>query len=330
MALETGTYLSDLVVSNPTASDGVGQGDDHLRLVKSTLKNTFAGFTTAVALASTQAQLDAAVGSTVSGTVSQVIKPGTAAAPGIGFLGDLTTGVYRPSAGQVGIAVGGVASIVAQASGVAITGALSATGTVSATGAYSGGTGQLVPIGAELIWNEDTLPAEGGYCWANGGTLSRAAYPILWGRWGTKYGAGDGSTTFNVPNHCEVALVGQRAMGAAASRSLLATGVLGAVPIGEANHLLLTSEMPSHFHTAGISDPGHAHSYLSPNSTPGETGGGSFAATTGGTANTTGTVATGVRVNSGNGLDTTNSQGGGAVHNNVQPSTAVNFIIRVG
>lgn len=41
MGLETGTYLLDLVASNPTSTDGVTQGDDHLRLVKTTLRNTF-------------------------------------------------------------------------------------------------------------------------------------------------------------------------------------------------------------------------------------------------------------------------------------------------
>jgi hypothetical protein len=41
MALETGTYVSDLVATNPTAGDPVSQADDHLRLLKSTLQNTF-------------------------------------------------------------------------------------------------------------------------------------------------------------------------------------------------------------------------------------------------------------------------------------------------
>lgn len=41
MALESGTYISDLVATNPAASDSRSQGDDHLRLIKSTVKNTF-------------------------------------------------------------------------------------------------------------------------------------------------------------------------------------------------------------------------------------------------------------------------------------------------
>lgn len=41
MGLETGTYVSDLVPTNPPTSDLVSQGDDHLRLLKSVLQNTF-------------------------------------------------------------------------------------------------------------------------------------------------------------------------------------------------------------------------------------------------------------------------------------------------
>ncbi len=41
MALESGTYVSDLVSSNPPGTDGKSQGDDHLRLIKSTLGATF-------------------------------------------------------------------------------------------------------------------------------------------------------------------------------------------------------------------------------------------------------------------------------------------------
>lgn len=41
MALETATYIADLNISNPAEGDPVNQGSDHLRLIKSTLKNTF-------------------------------------------------------------------------------------------------------------------------------------------------------------------------------------------------------------------------------------------------------------------------------------------------
>lgn len=41
MPLETATYIADLNVSNPASSDLLAQTDDHLRLLKSVLKNSF-------------------------------------------------------------------------------------------------------------------------------------------------------------------------------------------------------------------------------------------------------------------------------------------------
>lgn len=44
MGLETGTVVADLVITNPTSSDSKSVGDDHLRLLKTVLRNSFAGF----------------------------------------------------------------------------------------------------------------------------------------------------------------------------------------------------------------------------------------------------------------------------------------------
>lgn len=54
MALETGTFISDLVVTNPTGSDALAFADDHLRLLKSTIKTTFPSVTGAVTATHTQ------------------------------------------------------------------------------------------------------------------------------------------------------------------------------------------------------------------------------------------------------------------------------------
>lgn len=53
MALESGTYISDLVVTNPPGSDPKSTMDDHLRLMKATLKNSLAGFTGAIIVTGT-------------------------------------------------------------------------------------------------------------------------------------------------------------------------------------------------------------------------------------------------------------------------------------
>ena len=57
MGLETGTYIDSLNSSNPTASDAVSEGDDHLRLIKSTVKATFPNITNAVTSTHTELNL---------------------------------------------------------------------------------------------------------------------------------------------------------------------------------------------------------------------------------------------------------------------------------
>jgi hypothetical protein len=48
MSLETGNYIFNLDSSNPTGADPKSRGDDHFRLIKGVVKNSFAGFTGAV------------------------------------------------------------------------------------------------------------------------------------------------------------------------------------------------------------------------------------------------------------------------------------------
>lgn len=54
MALETSTYISGLVATNPASSDNKSQGDDHLRLLKSTILATFPNISGAVTPTHTQ------------------------------------------------------------------------------------------------------------------------------------------------------------------------------------------------------------------------------------------------------------------------------------
>lgn len=53
MALETAVYLADLVPANPGAGDPKSAGDDHLRAIKTALRNSFAGFTGAALVTGT-------------------------------------------------------------------------------------------------------------------------------------------------------------------------------------------------------------------------------------------------------------------------------------
>tara|TARA_R100000231_G_C5302239_1_gene157922 strand:- start:264 stop:980 length:717 start_codon:yes stop_codon:yes gene_type:complete len=57
MGLETGTYISDLNSSNPVAGDPVNEGDDHIRLIKSTVKATFPSVSGAVTSTHTELNL---------------------------------------------------------------------------------------------------------------------------------------------------------------------------------------------------------------------------------------------------------------------------------
>ena len=56
----------------------------------------------------------------------------------------------------------------------------------------------MVPSGAVLYFAGQTAPA--GWLKANGAAVSRTAYATLFAAIGTTYGAGDGSTTFNLPD----------------------------------------------------------------------------------------------------------------------------------
>jgi hypothetical protein len=104
MPLESASFIADLNTANPAATDGLGQADDHMRLIKAALQNTFPNFTSA-ALEATQAEIDAAVDDVVAGTIPHAA--GTAAAPGFTFIGDTDTGVYGKAANELGFSTAG-------------------------------------------------------------------------------------------------------------------------------------------------------------------------------------------------------------------------------
>lgn len=57
-------------------------------------------------------------------------------------------------------------------------------------------------VGTIELWGGSTAPD--GYLLCNGGTISRTLYKDLFAVIGTTYGAGDGSTTFKLPNGTNV------------------------------------------------------------------------------------------------------------------------------
>jgi microcystin-dependent protein len=239
--LETATYTSQLVSSNPAHSDGLNNADAHMRLIKGTIQATFPNFT-AAALASTQAQLDSAATAVNTNGVTIL------ADAGVNFKTNTTDGLRNPAAGTVNVSSGGVTAASFTASASTVAGTLGVTGLLTGTAGFSGPG--AIPIGTPLMWLTDTLPTGfGTWYWANGAAISRTVYATLFALIGTTYGAGDGSTTFSLPNWQEVALVGKSTMGGVASPGLLpsiASGiktVLGKL-FGNDTTTLATANLP--------------------------------------------------------------------------------------
>lgn len=57
----------------------------------------------------------------------------------------------------------------------------------------------IVPIGAIIEYTNEVVPSD-NFMYAHGQAVSRTLYPTLFARIGTRFGAGDGSTTFNLPD----------------------------------------------------------------------------------------------------------------------------------
>lgn len=76
MALETATFINGLVSTNPTSSDNVGEGDNHLRLIKSTLLATFPAVTGAMTKSHTQlnSAVDLVEAATSANTASAIVR----------------------------------------------------------------------------------------------------------------------------------------------------------------------------------------------------------------------------------------------------------------
>jgi hypothetical protein len=78
MALESTTYIDGLVATNPTGTDARSQGDDHIRLVKSSVKATFPNITGAVTATHTELNLiDGYTGTTAELNYNDVPTLGT-------------------------------------------------------------------------------------------------------------------------------------------------------------------------------------------------------------------------------------------------------------
>jgi len=164
-----------------------------------------------------------------------------------------------------------------------------------------------VEISAGIIHPFAGSVAPDGYLMCDGAAVSRTEYAELFIAIGTTYGAGDGSTTFNVPD-----LRAKVPIGSNTSYALGATG-------GEAEHVLLESEMPSHVHEAAFDWASGGGS----SKTQGEPWAINM---TSGAGDGVGTWPFG----SDTGATRFGWTGGSQAHNNMQPYQVVNYIICTG
>ena len=148
--------------------------------------------------------------------------------------------------------------------------------------------------------------APSGWLLCDGASYLRTTYPALYTAIGTTFGSADG-THFNVPDMRGRLPIGTgTGTGGGLSGTGLPTGgtaltarSLGAW-LGEETHTLITTEMPSHVHTVGTSNPGGGNAPVN----------GSYTAP--GSAQIT----------------SMSPAGGDGAHNNIQPTMTVNFIIK--
>lgn len=135
------------------------------------------------------------------------------------------------------------------------------------------------PAGAVLDFTGQEPPP--GWLPCQGQTLARAAYPLLFAALGTAYGAGDGATTFSLPDLRGRAVFGLDSMGRLPAGRITrqASGVEG----GQLGHAGGSQFLQAHQHD--VVDPGHTHDLVDPGHlhTPAQGSGFVVPAKTGGT-----------------------------------------------
>ncbi len=169
-------------------------------------------------------------------------------------------------------------------------------GNVKITGSIDvGSSGFDVSSGFILPFGGGTAPS--GWLECNGQVVSRSTYSALFAIIGTIYGAGDGSTTFAVPDLQGRVIVGQG--GNTALRTPTDLENVGDT-FGSQTHTLTEDEMPKHRHQSDffIANVNHPR----------------------------------VRIHHGGvskyGQPFTTFAGGDQAHNNIQPSIVINYLIK--
>lgn len=271
--------------------------------------------------------------------------------PSIVEVGPVTSVAGRTGAVTLSVAdvAGSVTSVAGRTGAVTLTGSDIA-GVVTSVAGRTGAVAlaipdvadlasALVPVGAVIPFAGVSAPASWLFCF--GQNVSRTAYSALFTAIGTTYGAGDGSTTFTLPDLRGRVVAGQDDMGGSSANRLtgqsggLNGDALGATG-GAETHTLATAQLPSHSHVVDMggarstsANGSHSHSFSYDDRN--KSGDGSAVAdlSNSGKTKTTSTVGSHTHTfdipafNSG-------SAGSGSAHNNVQPTLILNYMIHAG
>lgn len=214
---------------------------------------------------------------------------------------------------------------------------------------WAGMTGVVFPFAGT------TAPSDWLMCF--GQAVSHTTYANLFAKIGTAYGAGDGSTTFNVPDMRGRVCAGVDNMGGtAAGRLTTAAGGVNAATLGASGgagtHTLTTGQIPAHGHTASTASSGghshtasssasgnHTHSYYRPTNAGTDTRGTNTnsvwdirigeTVATGGAGNHAHTITVDATAGHSHLVTVNANTGGDGAHPIVQPTIALNYIIKV-
>lgn len=183
MGLESGNYVSDLVITNPPTTDSKQQGDDHLRLIKTVLRNTFPNATKAIYFPESSAKT--ANFAVAASDMNRIFTVDTTAGPVTMTLPTLTVADAGWQCQLLKTNAGVNPVLVTPPSGTILSGPLSLTSTrrsIPGTPCRIFWTGSLwvaeravaVPVGSIIDFDGTALPA--GYELPNGQTLA-GSYP---------------------------------------------------------------------------------------------------------------------------------------------------------
>lgn len=206
-----------------------------------------------------------------------------------------------------------------------VTGDLVVAGSITAQG-----TSNIVPAGSLLMWSTGSAPA--GYLLCNGDAVSRSTYATLFSVVGTTFGAGNGSTTFNLPNYTNRMPYGTTvgATGGSADAIVVShthTGTTSTVDINHTHSGQTAGQSNGHTHQANSGLPGTGQGAPGGNTVQQSAG----SATTSDVSADHSHSFTSGAMNSNNTHNhtfTTASSGGSGTNANLPPYLGINFIIK--